>query len=396
MNKKHLLIALAIVLTPMLVFAQFTVPQGGTGRTTYPNGALFYFDGTRITATSSQPLYVGSIVATSTLLNTLPYASSTAFSSFYASSTFGNYGTLTVPNLTSAMLLTNGSGVFAEYAGTSCTNQFVRSLSALGAATCATVSSSDVSLANLTATDSTLTFSGTYNGATARTIGLNLGNANTWTVNQTFNYSSSTIYSSFVTSSTTNAFFGTGQGFAYIGSLGRLNVVASTSAGFLLDTGDVGTGNYDFGGATFFEIPNGTGPTADDPGEIAHDTTDNQLILDDFVVGKATNKIWSVTVASTSTYFIGETNLAIPTQLDGYTMTAIRCHVVSGTSKAIQITDGTNATESITCATTVTSDDGTITNAGVTAAELMYIDFGATTGAVDTVSISVFGTWTRE
>lgn len=35
-------------------------------------------------------------------------------------------------------------------------------------------------LANLSATDTTLTFSGTYTGATARTIGINLSNANTW------------------------------------------------------------------------------------------------------------------------------------------------------------------------------------------------------------------------
>lgn len=47
--------------------------------------------------------------------------------------------------------------------------------------------SSNVTLANLTATDATLTFSGTYTGATARTIGLNLGNANTWSALQTFN-----------------------------------------------------------------------------------------------------------------------------------------------------------------------------------------------------------------
>lgn len=39
-------------------------------------------------------------------------------------------------------------------------------------------------LADLTATNSTITFSGTYNGSTARTIGLNLGNANTWTQDQ--------------------------------------------------------------------------------------------------------------------------------------------------------------------------------------------------------------------
>lgn len=102
-------------------------------------------------------------------------------------------------------------------------------------------------------------------------------------------------------------------------------------------------------------------------------------------------RIFGVTVASTSPYFIGATNLATPVQDTAYTMTKIQCYVVSGTSKAIQITDGTNATESITCGTTLTSDDGTITNAAVTVGELMYIDFGSTVGSVDTVSISVFG-----
>jgi len=145
-------------------------------------------------------------------------------------------GTLTIPALTSALTLTGAGGELAEYAGTSCTNQFVRSLSALGVATCATVGSADVSLANLTATDSTLTFSGTYTGATARTIGLNLGNANTWTVNQTFNYSSSTAYSSFLTASSTFANVGTlsmpslANSFPYFNSSGT--AVATTSPVF--------------------------------------------------------------------------------------------------------------------------------------------------------------------
>jgi hypothetical protein len=107
-------------------------------------------------------------------------------------------GTLDIDQMTSALLLTGSTGIVAEYAGTSCTNQFVRSLSALGAATCASVANTDLAnstisgislgsnLADLTATNGTLTFSGTYNGGTARTIGLNLGNANTWTALQTF------------------------------------------------------------------------------------------------------------------------------------------------------------------------------------------------------------------
>src|SRR3990167_6536729 len=102
--------------------------------------------------------------------------------------------TLTVTDLTSALTLTGASGIFAEYTGTTCTNQFVRVLSALGVATCATVVAGDVDLADLTATNATLTFSGTYDGQTARTIGLNLANANTWTGGQTFTSATSTNF----------------------------------------------------------------------------------------------------------------------------------------------------------------------------------------------------------
>ena len=42
---------------------------------------------------------------------------------------------------------------------------------------------------------------------------------------------------------------------------------------FLANDGDVGTGVYDFGGATSFEIPNGSAPTVDAAGEIAVDTS---------------------------------------------------------------------------------------------------------------------------
>jgi hypothetical protein len=49
-------------------------------------------------------------------------------------------------------------------------------------------------LAALTATNATLTFSGSYNGSTARTVGLNLGNANTWTGIQNFTGTSASFF----------------------------------------------------------------------------------------------------------------------------------------------------------------------------------------------------------
>lgn len=42
---------------------------------------------------------------------------------------------------------------------------------------------------------------------------------------------------------------------------------------FILNTGDVGTGSYDFGGATSFEIPNSATPTVVAAGEVAVDTS---------------------------------------------------------------------------------------------------------------------------
>jgi hypothetical protein len=48
----------------------------------------------------------------------------------------------------------------------------------------------------LTATNSTLTFSGSYDGSTARTVGLNLANANTWSALQQFNGNASSTQES--------------------------------------------------------------------------------------------------------------------------------------------------------------------------------------------------------
>jgi hypothetical protein len=162
-------------------------------------------------ATSTLLTFTGGMLvnnATSTITNLVAVNST---STNATTTSFSISGVLDIDQMTSALLLTGATGIVAEYAGTSCTNQFVRSLSALGVATCATVGSADVSLADLTATNSTLTFSGTYNGSTARTIGINLGNANTWSVLQTFtggilvNNATSTITNLTTTNSTSTS-----------------------------------------------------------------------------------------------------------------------------------------------------------------------------------------------
>ena len=154
-----------------------------------------------------------------------------------------------------------------------------------------------------------------------------------------------------------------------------------------------------FGG--IFKLPFGANPTVDDRGEMALDTTDDQLLVVDNSgtarVIQTKVRIWGVTIPSTTPEFINGSTLAVPINLDGYTMTEIRCKVYGGTNKVIAIEDASaNSTEDITCLATVTSDDGSITNASVTTAEEMYIDFGTGTGAVDSVTISVFGLWVRD
>lgn len=148
--------------------------------------------------------------------------------------------------------------------------------------------------------------------------------------------------------------------------------------------------------STTLTIPFGTSCDSNADGELCQDTTDDQIVVDGKVI-QTKNRIWGATIASTSPDFISGGLLKVPTNLDGYTMTNIRCSVDGGTSKVIAVEDeSTNSTEDITCGTSVTSDDGSITNATVTAGEEMYIDFGATSGTVDYVTISVFGDWTRE
>ena len=269
-------------------------------------------------------------------------ASSTLVSGFTAtaSSTVSgnlNAGGLIISDLTSALTLTNSTGVFAEYAGASCTSQFVRSLSALGAATCATVVAGDVDLADLTATDGTLTFSGTYDGQTARTIGLNLASSNEWTASTTI----SAILN-------VEALLLTASGTISILNTNILNVGSST-----IQTLNINSCNG---------------------------------------CNREIEPLFSFALGSTSPRFQSGSFVPLPTKPFAYTITDIFCYTTSGTSKVINVSDdGTNDTESITCDADGAEDDGSIVNGSATANELMRVEIGAGVGAVDYVTITISG-----
>lgn len=204
-------------------FSSGTICIAGDCRTAWPTAGSFAWPFTK---------QAGNEQATTTIIEFVGGLLSNASSTFTSAPT--------ISPLTSALILTDGAGLTAEYAGTSCTNQFPRSLSALGAATCATVVATDVDLADLTATNGTLTFSGTYDGQVARTIGLNLGNANVWTALQTFSNADSLL----ATGSTTLQNFTAQNGTT-------TNATSTTfSSGTICLSGDCKTA-WPSGGSTF-------------------------------------------------------------------------------------------------------------------------------------------------
>ncbi len=180
-----------------LTFSGGTLSASGAGTVTQVN-TTYPITGGPITTTGTVALAFGTTTAnTWSAYNNFTYGINAALSSSTQSTSTNKTitGNTILSQMTSALLQTGSDGLVAEYAGTTCTNQFVRVLSALGVATCATVGAADVDLADLTAGNSSLTFSGTYDGQTARNIVLNVANANTWSVLQTFSAASTTYQS---------------------------------------------------------------------------------------------------------------------------------------------------------------------------------------------------------
>lgn len=198
---------------------------------------------------------------------------------------------------------------------------------------------------------------------------------------------------------------------------GAATIQSSGNHDLILQTGNGTTGNItitDGANGNITLTPNGSGnvvcgsvcqlfastnPTTASAGDIALDTTDNQLIVDNGtndMVYRGEDVIFKVTVASTSVEFKSGGVIPIPPEKDGFELTQFRCYVDGGTSVVLNVSDGTNDTETITCATTLTSDTDVATNDTFTAGELAELQFGTITGSPDYVSFTAYGYWTRE
>jgi len=101
---------------------------------------------------------------------------------------------------------------------------------------------------------------------------------------------------------------------------------------------------------------------------------------------------WKFTIASSTIASMGSltatTTVNIPVDGRAMTLTNIYCYTDSGTT-TVWFTDGTNATESVSCGSTVSQDDGTIVNGSFTALEIPKVGIIMNgVGTPNTVSIT--------
>jgi hypothetical protein len=169
---------------------------------------------------------------------------------------------------------------------------------------------------------------------------------------------------------------------------------------YLLDDGDVGTGVYDFGGTTGFEIMNAADPTVDLVGEIAIDSTDGQITW--FGLDQATliaTQSFSFAISSTA---FDLSTIMIKKASDPMTITGIDCIVKSATSINFQLVEGdANGANGvvvdaeIVAAATNTSDDGALTNAAIDATDWLLASVSQASGECDVLSCTIYFKWTE-
>ena len=140
-------------------------------------------------------------------------------------------------------------------------------------------------------------------------------------------------------------------------------------------------------------IPQGAAPTVDAAGEVAIDTTSDQLVY----FGGAKRVLPYPQYKSAT--------LASPTDADNFnlfkapyalTITDIECIVVGGTSVVIDVEERTatgtipaSVDAPITCDTDGASDDGVLTNGPIDAGDWVSLDIGIVTGTVTQVTVTI-------
>jgi hypothetical protein len=251
-----------------------------------------------------------------------------------------------------------------------------------------TISSTTNSTTTITGTDGAVRLAGPsesteFNFNTANTLTLfsdtGVSLFDFGTLNTKFPYASSTGISGTnldFTNATTTSFFSTLGTFT--------NLIVNTLSTFLNVTI---TGLLDLGGGVL-EIPNGTAPTVDSIGELALDSTSNQLVLygsEKKVIGNG-NEYTSFTYATT-TVWTGTTTLPLGPGIAAETWNSISCFTDVGTLN-VGVGDGTNYTNNTNASTTVGVTTLTSNNT-FTAGEKRYFRVGTPASSPTTISCTI-------
>ncbi len=318
--------------------------------------------------------YAGVAVnATSTglwLKATSPFSliASSTFATNASSTQLTNSDKTWLTTMTSALLQTDANGLVAEYAGSSnpCTNQVPTTLTAL-AILGGCVSISDAYLTGAVGI--------AHGGLGAAFTDPNADQLMFWDDSA-----------------------GSITGIATLTGASISGTTLTITDSYINNNGDTGTGNYDFGGATVFEIPNGTAPTLNQIGQIALDTTSNNLILatstnaTSVVFGGATTTLYAFQIASTSPDFASGGIQYLPAHFLKQNVTAIICQVDGGTSQVINLSSeaGSSDTNTVTCTTTSTQYAVT-SNFVFNAYAVPRLEYGTKTGSPDYINIRIIG-----
>ena len=181
-----------------------------------------------------------------------------------------------------------------------------------------------------------------------------------------------------------------------IDSAGLITITGSQTISLTLGV----TGNVDFGSATSTEITNSAAPFLDAAGEIAVDTTDDQLIYYGGAKRVLTYKYNKSVVLDAPVD--ADTWLLWKPQ-DNITITDIFCITdpTDGTGETLIIdireTDssgdsGTTVDATITCDSDGAEDDGALSNGTIDAGDWVQIDIGAASGTIPVVTVDIWYT----